>query len=213
MDIGDKHFPTKKSLEEYTRKMIETIGLCPSVRTTDLHAYHFLVDLFRRHPKYPEKVYDMCDLSIVQNKLNPHCFELNILKSNGEVDDISWKNCVSGSGRDAFTSALRVAIDDQIKSFRSTCAIQCVLCNTVDADVFHVDHENHFEEIVYEFLHTTQRNKPTLFQNTDDHRKAFTSNDKDYENEWKSFHKNRARLRLLCRSCNLKRPKWKQVVV
>ena len=212
MDIGNEHFTTKKSLEERTRNIIETLGICQSIRTKSISDYNFLINLFRRHPKYPEKIYDICDISIVRNKVNSNGLELNIVKSNGTVDDISWKNCISGSEKDKFKGALRVCIDEQIRSFRSTCNNECAICKTLGAEEYHVDHENHFEEILYEFLQTTRRHKPTIFQNTNDNRKSFTSDDKEYEDEWKLFHKNKARLRLLCRSCNLKRPKWKHPV-
>lgn len=213
MDIGDIHFTTKKGLEEYTRNIIARIGICPSIRTESSSDYNFFINLFRRHPKYPEKIYNICDISIVRNKVNSTRLELNIIKSDGSVDDISWRSCISGTERDNFKCALRVAVDEQIKDFRSTCNKECDICKTTEADVYHVDHVNHFEEIIYEFLQTTQRIKPNIFQNTTDNRKSFTLDDKEYENEWKSFHNNKAHLRLLCRSCNLKRPKWKNVPV
>ena len=213
MDIGDKHFTTKKTLEEYTRNLIATIGICPSIRIRNIDDYNFFINLFRRHPKYPEKIYNICDIQIVRNKVNSNYLEVNIVKGDGSIDDISWRNCISGAERDKFKCALRMSINEQIQQFRNTCSNECAICKTLDADEYHVDHENHFEEILYEFLQTTQKNKPTIFQNTNDNRKSFTLDDKEYEDEWKLFHKNNAHLRLLCRSCNLKRIKWKNVPV
>ncbi len=213
MDIGDKHFTTKKSLEEYTKNIITNIGCCSSIKNNHIHHYNFFVNLFTRHPKYPEKIYNMCDISIVRNKVNPKYLELNIIKDDGSIDDISWRSCVSGAEKDKFKCAMRFAINEQIRHFRSTSNNQCAICNTSEADEYHVDHENHFEGLLCEFLQTTQKTKPTIFQNTYDNRKSFTKDDIDYEDEWKSFHQNKALLRLLCRSCNLKRPKWKNIPI
>ena len=94
-------------------------------------------------------------------------------------------------------------------SFRNFHTSQCAICNTTDVTEYHVDHINHFEEIVFEFLQIVKRDKPSIFQNTLDNRKAFTDIDKEYEDEWTSFHKTKACLRILCSSCNLSRPKWK----
>jgi len=209
----DKNFKTKKSAKEYTQKIIEKIGLCSSIRTKSTDDYNFFIDLFRSHPDYPEKIDNICDISIVKNKVNPKCFELNILKNDGSIDNISWRACVSGKKTDSFKSASRVSIEEQIKDFRKKCNYnECSICKTkVSPSDSHVDHENHFEEILCEFLRTTNKKKPTEFQDTPDGRKSFTLNDKEYEDEWKLFHKNKARLRLLCKSCNLKRPKWKNV--
>ena len=91
VDIGDTHFISKKALEEYTRDIISKIGVCSSIRTKSINDYNFFINLFRRHPKYPEKIYDICDISIVTNKVKSKYLELNIIKTNGTTDDISWK--------------------------------------------------------------------------------------------------------------------------
>ena len=211
MIIGSVHFNTKKSLTEHTRNIIKRIGLCSSIKETSINDYNFFIDLFRRHPSYPEKIYNICDIQIVPNKNKTGILELCIVKNDGKTDDISWLNCINQSEKDKFKSALRVSIDDQIWSFKKSCIKnECAICKTLEADEYHVDHENHFEEILYLFLQSTKREKPTKFQNTDDNRKSFTADDKEYEDEWKLFHNNHAQLRLLCRSCNLRRPKWKQ---
>jgi len=210
MDIGDKHFKTKKDLEEYVRRIIENIGMCESIKTKSKQDYDFFIELFKRHPKYPEKIANISDISIVSNKVCSKYLGLNITKNDGSVDDISWRNCISGKEKDNFKCALRISIDAQIKNFRYMSSNECDICKTLDADEYHVDHETHFEELLYNFLQTTKRKRPTVFQNTTDNRKSFTSNDSEYELDWQLFHKENARLRILCRSCNLMRPKWKK---
>jgi len=212
MDIADKHFKTKKSAEEYVRDMITKIGVCESVKTHNRDNYNFLIDLFSRHPKYPEKIYNMTDISIVPNKVTPRFLELNLIRHDGTTDDISWRNCISGVERNKFKCAMRVAIDEQIKLFRSTHNNECAICKTTSADEYHVDHENHFEEILYNYLKTTTKDTPTIFQNASNNMKMFMPDNKDYEDEWKLFHEANAKLRMLCSTCNLKRPKWRHIV-
>ena len=210
MEIGSIHFTSKKSLQEYVRDRIKNIGLCPSLKTVNIEMYNFFIDLFQHHPKYPQKIDAITDIAIVRNKIKSQVLELQIRKEDGSTDDISWINCISGTEKNTFKCALRVAIDEQIKVFRQITKYKCSICNTLDANEYHVDHENHFEELICRFLQNTKKDKPSSFKNTSDNRKCFTMEDKEYEEEWKQFHKNNARLRMLCRSCNLKRPKWKQ---
>ena len=212
MEIHGKHFTSNKQLEEYVRATINNIGVCSSVKDVDIETYNFLIELFRRHPNYPEKIYNIVDISITTNKVNPKYLELNVVTNDGTTDDISWRSCVSGNERDAFKCALRVAVKDQIKLFRCKSHRQCALCNTTEDGEYHVDHIIHFEEIVYEFLTTTLLSKPTVFQTIADNRKTFAEHDKEYETAWKMFHASKASLRVLCRDCNLKRPKWKCVL-
>jgi hypothetical protein len=209
MECGSKHFSSKKELENYIRGIIKTIGLCESVKAHNIEYYNFFIDLFRRHPNYPEKIYGIIDIIITENKVNSTYLELNMLKEHNIVEDISWRKCISGAERDNFKSALRIAIQDQIDCFRNNNSKKCELCNIEEDIEYHVDHINHFEEIVYEFLQNTKFSKPTIFRSIYDNRKAFMEIDKEYENMWKIFHKSKAQLRILCRSCNLKRPKWK----
>jgi len=208
MDIGTIHFTTKKQLEQYIKHIISTIGRCSSL----LHSEHypFFLELLQRHPRYPEKFQNMIDISIQPNIITPQYLELRLINTDGTTDDISWKQCVSGKPRNPFHSALRVAVDDQILSFRQSQSMICAICNIVDANEYHVDHVMHFEQIKYDFLQINQSTPPTVFQNTRDNRKAFTEDDKEYENQWKLYHKTHATLRILCRSCNLTRPKWKK---
>jgi len=211
IDIGDEHFKTQGALTKRVQDIISKIGLCSSVKTKSISDYNFFIELFREHPDYPHKTYNISDISIVKNKKGQG-FGLYIIKNDGTTDDISWKDCISGHKKNLFKVALRVSVEEQTDSFRKTSSNICALCK-ISVGPFHVDHENHFEEVVYGFLQTTKRVQPTEFKNTDDNRKSFIAADKEYEDEWKEYHMKEARLRILCAPCNLKRPKWKPASV
>ena len=212
IEVGGIPFTSKNSLEEYVRALLKSIGVCKSVRAVNVDHYNFLLDLFGRHPRYPEKIYGITDISITTNIIRPQYLTTNIVRDGGVEEDISWVNCVKGSGKDSFKSALRVAITDQILAFRKGQPLICALCGIADADEYHVDHITHFEQLVCEFILHTPLTKPTLFQSGHDNRKTFRIDDKEYEDAWKVFHESNASLRILCRSCNLKRPKWNKIM-
>ena len=62
--------------------MIDSTGLCPSLKSNHPSIYFELMDLFSNHPEYPEKVRDVIDISITRNKLNSEYFELQIKKAD-----------------------------------------------------------------------------------------------------------------------------------
>ena len=211
MYIGNKSFINKKDAKTYVTKTIESIGICPSVKDSSIDTYDFFADLFKKHPRYPEKTLGMIDIFITINPIDKGLV-LNIKKEDGSTDNISYAQCFKSFKRDDFKTAMRVAIEYQIKSFRKDHILKCNICNTNSPnEEYEVDHEKHFEEILQEFLKRTSLIKPSKFKDGDgeDNRKMFTSDDKEYENEWKLFHESTARLRILCRKCNQTRPHWK----
>ena len=212
MNIGKEFFRNKKDAKKHITNTIESIGTCSSIKDHSIDIYNLFVDLFKRHPRYPEKTLGMIDIFITINSID-NGLVLNIKKEDGTTDNISYAQCFKPSKKDDFRTAMRVAIEYQIKRFREANLLKCKQCNTNSPyERYEVDHENHFEEILDEFLKTTTLTKPSKFQDGDgeDNRKMFTLEDKEYENEWKLFHESKARLRILCRVCNQTRPHWKE---
>jgi hypothetical protein len=207
MDIGNKSFKNKEDVA----MIIKSIGVCQSIKDHSIEIYNLFTDLFKRHPRYPEKTLGMIDIFITINPIDKG-LSLWIKKKDGTTDNISYSQCFKNRKRDDFKTAMRVAIEYQIKQFRKNHILKCEFCNINSPyERYEVDHENHFEEILDHFLKTTTLTKPSKFQDGDgeDNRKMFTLEDKEYENEWKLFHESKARLRILCRDCNQTRPNWK----
>lgn len=201
-------FPTQKALTAFIRELLQTIGCCTSVKSTHPGAYNFFIELFERHPKYPAKLQGMTDIQIGRNTMNAQHYELSIVKHTGEVDDISWRQCVTGKAINYLRAAMRTAITAQIIKFKDTALLRCELCNCMDADTeYHVDHNKHFEELACEFL-AGRTDIPTEFDSTNLNTKCFKTKDSTFEDAWQSYHADNATLRILCRSCNLKRPRW-----
>jgi hypothetical protein len=201
-------FSSQKALTAYIRELLQTIGCCNSVKTTHPAAYNFFVELFERHPKYPAKLHGMVDISIGRNAITPQYYELNIITSTCETVDISWKQCVTGKSTNSLRAAMRTAVTSQIFTFKNAAVMRCELCECTDNDMeYHVDHVRHFEDLACEFM-MGRTDIPTEFANTALNTKCFKEEDSSFEEAWQTHHASHAVLRILCRPCNLKRPRW-----
>ena len=226
-------FTSIKSAQDHVRNLMKEIGVCASVKERDaqyygVQYYERVLAIARRHPN-SSKLDGVCDFAIAYNKLSRSALEVIIIKEDGTTEDISLLNkcitCKLDTQKASLASAFRYSIDDQIKAFRKQAtATQCELCNCVLSCAFngalngalsglvHVDHTVHFEQLVADFLSTYGKPLPTTFVNSPDgtHRHAFAPNDQQVSNAFYDYHKEHALLRLVCSSCNLSRPKWKQ---
>lgn len=88
-------FKTKKALQNYTRALINNVGLCNSIKSVDEKLYIYFCELFKGHPDYPDKVAGMVDIMIRRNSINSKCYELWMIRENGTKGDISWTKSVS----------------------------------------------------------------------------------------------------------------------
>ena len=215
--IGDKTFKTQSEMDKYVRELIKSIGICDSVIKISDIVFNELLLIVNRHPD-KDKIKNIVDFKIVNNKLNRHAYELNIIKSDGVIEDISWKICVSGkkkSNKQQLHSAYRYSVDEQIYSFKQIVSLEyCSLCKN-KCSLFggaHIDHVIHFEKMCIDFQNEINIIPPSDFDTALDgsNRHIFKNSDSDYDNAWRIYHKNNAILRVLCRDCNLKREKYSE---
>ena len=101
-----------------------------------------------------------------------------------------------------------MAITPQIIEYKNT---HDHVCSTKDCksgdDVYHVDHLNYFEKLVYDFM-KDRKEFPSLFAETEHNQRCFRREDYKFEQDWIFFHRKNAVLQILCKTCNLKRKKW-----
>lgn len=211
--IGTHSFKSQEDAKKYVRSLLSELGCCSSVKSRNLEVYSQLMELIKRHPDGESKIHNVVDFAIQYDKMNKAAFMLSIIRSDGEVDTISWIHCVTGkhkSPKDMLNSALRSTIGDQILAFKnnlqSTC---CELC-TKDTSDYHIDHVVQFVKLTTHFL-KINGSPPTEFAPTTDgtNRSAFRMVDQEFSDAWSEYHKEHAVLRVLCKSCNLKREKHK----
>lgn len=111
-------------------------------------------------------------------------------------------------------SAMRQCVRRQICSFRRSHQTRCcALCDTTDSSVvYHVDHqEPTFAALVSNFLGERQNvagcPDPSAMQYGRNGRRRFPTNCHAFARRWRNFHRKHAVLRILCRDCNLRRPR------
>ena len=197
---------SKKEETEYFKKILNK-GVCESLVEDRKQDYDELMELFKKHPDYPSKLEGVIDMKIMRNKRNPKCYEFNLIRQNGLIEDISYRCCINtrNSNHD-FLNAMRNCINPQIQDFKRLSKKECEFCK--DTNNIHIDHIYMFKNLVSDFI-TIQdkKNIPTKFDDNIDNMAIFKKEDIDFSNEWYSYHYVHARLRCLCSKCNLSRSK------
>ena len=197
---------TKKELINYYKNIIYKIGLCSSVKTNYFDIYLELMELFTNHPDYPDKIKDVVDIAIVKNKLNYKYLELQIIRDDKTIDNISYICCINKPTKDRnLKSAMRYAIRTQILEFKNSCdIIECGFCKSKE-DI-HIDHIILFKSLYDDFI-KDRKDIPIIFDDNFYNACMFKKEDEIFKNEWIEYHKINASLRCLCKTCNLKRAK------
>lgn len=124
--------------------------------------------------------------------MNSNGYEVLIINEDGSETDISFRLAITGKHKTQkaeLTSAMRSAIDDQVRIFRENSPQACEFNPVHDTGNLHVDHINHFEEIMANFLKEMNAKgieAPSDFGDTTDrtNRRAFRESDATFENEW-----------------------------
>jgi len=206
------NYKSQTDFKEYANQLIyDKIGLCENIKDTEY--YDELLDLLKRHPQYKNKTENMTNLAIRRNTLKKKGFAIWIIKHNDELDvDISWaKQCItqnSNSKDKNLTDAFRSSIHPQTIDFRNKNLHICEKCN--QRNNIHVDHIIKFHVLKNDFLKKYKKNIiPYDFDDMKDTtgRTCFKEKDKQFEIEWQIYHKDNAKLRILCEKCNLTRKK------
>lgn len=214
-------FESQKDFEKYVKKIIYDIGVCYDVKNKHPEKYKLLIKILERHPEFSYKSENMCNIKIINDILNVKALKIIIIKTNGEID-ISWRCAINGkhkSKKGVLTTAMRSSIYKQIEDFRINSKNYCCeLCGSVEA--LQVDHNDEkksaFDELVYNFVNENKDIKiPDNFRELNDgtHRVGFLQEDNNFENKWVEYHRQHAILRILCKNCNLRRPKTKRKLI
>ena len=186
---------------KYFQKILNK-GVCTSLKTEREDDYNDMMVLFTEHPEYPEKLRDVVDIMIVRNKKVPKYYEFNLVRENGDIEDISYRCCITKRGKETdYLNAMRNAIEPQINYFRTISERECEICGSNNE--IQIDHIYEFCDLVKDFQKTTSLDKPSIFNDNYCNMAIFKEEDKEYEKEWYIYHKDNAKLRPLCKRCNI----------
>jgi len=98
--IGDKIFTSVTELRNYTREVLEALGVCTSVKSKNMDSYDFLLELSQRHPHF--KLDSTVDFQIVYNPMSRKALQLEIkyddsnIINGGTTQVISWVTACCG---------------------------------------------------------------------------------------------------------------------
>jgi hypothetical protein len=213
INLGGHSFKTQKAAEEYVRGLIKGIGFCGSIRGVSEEAYRSVLEVLERHPNKSTKLFNMVDLCIRPNQMNRQAYEINVIRSDGTREDISWKVCITGKAKtktDELYRALRYSINEQLYAYKQENPTDtCRMCHKTAPKV-HIDHIIHFECLVENFLRTVPA-APASFNDATDgsNRRCFRPEDEAWERAWQTYHERHATLRAVCQQCNLRREKYR----
>jgi hypothetical protein len=193
---------------DYFRNKINDIGLCASIKRKDESFYDELLEIFKLHPDYPEKIENVIDVSIEYNRINPtKCYELQLIKNNQTSEAISYRKCFIKIRKDNdLVMSMRYAILDQILLYKNSHKLICSFCNSKTNDI-QIDHIILFKILYDDFLKQNTITIPTKFDYNYFNSAMFKDEDEKFKNSWCEYHKSHASLRCLCKSCNLTRKK------
>lgn len=207
--IGGKSFKSKLNLKEYAQKLIKDKGIC----IIDINDKDFLFfkELFLRR-EYNKKFENYIKLfKILPNPKKPS--EINHMVYVTTYDkeyNFSWNKCCDGKGDDSFkeqlNEALRYSIEEQTKECWDK-NDKCYNCCQPKIIGVEVDHYNiDFSEIVKNFLKNYNGKIPEFFDKDEKTcQYKFKKEDNAFEEDFQQYHKEKADLKLLCKSCHKKK--------
>ena len=201
---------TKELKKNFVKKCIETLGECSSIRNYDEEAYLALKGLFNRHPKSPEKIRGMVDVKIEHNPTFNQ-LELHIVREDGSSEDISFRKCIFRQHPlKKLYEAMRHAVHPYILDYKNTSGLGCHACGISNSEM-HVDHQKPlFKELAEKFLSLKEEEgiqPPTQFVSLTGNNRAFEDIDFEFKQAWIDYHNANCKLRILCKGCNLRRPR------
>ena len=147
-------FKTQASLKKYVREMMDSIGLCDSVKEKHPEEFLDFCELFKRHSDYPKKFIGLVDIKINKNPIF-NDLTVYIVKINGEIDDVSvMKNCITGKPKDNLNTAMRVSVQPQIDEYKNNNFIKvCELCGEIDEiEIDHHSEKAPFAKLYSDFM-------------------------------------------------------------
>ena len=218
-----KTFDAQGKFKKYVDQIIyDEIGICNDIKNLYPDNYKILIELFKRHPDFKSKTENMCNIKIQQNKMSRgKAYETIIINNDETTTDISWIMAVSGKHKSPHINlmeAMRSCLDEQIRDFRQKNEIRsCEICGNIEnLDVDHNDEKNSaFAELVSNFSNENENIElPENFGQLNDetNRTCFLEKDNVFRDKWNEYHRQNAKLRMLCSKCNLSRPKTKKTL-
>jgi len=191
---------TQKELKNQFRERINRIGICDNIKDLYPEDYIHFLNIFKRHPDYPERFIGLINVGIKPNVQFKN-LEVYIIYEDSIKTVSVMKTCITGRKKPKYLIAMRVAIQQQIYEYKQQqIDFKCEICN--NKENIQIDHKIPFHKLVFNFHEVCNLEKPTNFGCLSNNMKCFLPENLEYEIAWYQYHKQNAILRMLCQSCN-----------
>lgn len=203
-------FTNQSDIKKKIRSIVNTVPLYTPLNEDNTL---FLINVLRHHHQFEQKMAGEVNLKHLEIRINQDDGHgptrgIWIVKKDNTSVGISWHTALEPGGgsskKQDVCQAARYEINDQIFAFREQPYGLCELCNESIAagiDIVHVDHIKPFDELFKLFMKTVS----ITYDNIDTQDRRFI--DRNLALQWAHFHKEHATLRVVHKTCNLKRSK------
>jgi hypothetical protein len=207
--IGEVGFKTKKESYEYTRDLLNTLGVGRIITTTDYYYSYFIGLLSNHYDKESKEGVGIKNFMIVENPVDNRKKHLEIVRIDNTTTSFSWVKCSKFNSKvDSkldLEMALRNAVHHHTFDYRKRTKDKCRICKVSGKEVeYQVDHKKKpFSKIKQDFLKTIDYD---LQQDIYSDKKRLPQlKDSEYKQQWIEYHNSIAKYQILCRKCNIKK--------
>lgn len=201
--IHDEFFSSKKKATDHTRKLLKD-NYYKTI--TEGYIFDYCMSMVNLHPDKENKIGDGIESFYIGDDAykNTALFINQKIKKLISISWITVCNFKPPSKEKLFKQALRQAIDYQITEFRQKCKRRCELCGSKEN--IHIDHIYHFNKIYKDFMEEYNFEIPKKFSKEEGtNRCKFNYTEEKLRLTWCEYHREKATLRPLCKTCNLTR--------
>lgn len=216
--LGSLEFKTKEQAKDYIRTIREKYEYEQILNEKDFGIIKEAIATMKEDKRPKIEDIDFIKVERIDTGKPHKNFVIYLL--SGEVAEFSIKNCFppknskKDSNKENFNEAARIAVVDQITTFKKqTNRYWCVVGkHEVAEEDVHIDHDNpSFSDLINDFVGTEniQLDEITYVKKNYQQRQF---KDENLKRKWQVYHKNEAKLQILCSQCNLRKKKNKMEV-
>ena len=210
-NIGTICFNSKKHCYAYTSNIIKQLGEC-EIKNNNIN-FVFFDNLFNNHLEKQDKLegFDIVSFIIKKHKMYNQ-LQMFVKRSDNSIVNFSYKYCCEFKPRTNkyyLIRAMRNSIASQILKFKADNIKVCAFCGIRnDNTEYHVDHHNpSFNKLFNDFTELNNKEITKFEEDETTNLTYFHSDDILFQNDWIKYHQDNCYLQILCKKCNLSKPK------
>jgi hypothetical protein len=199
IEVAGQQFWSQPALKAHIKALFLAHGKSSFDANAATHA--FLLELFKRHPRYQEKIVKGVKRFQVTKITKPNGvhFETVVVRDDGSLSNFGIDTCVTKQEKDPVKKcleAMRATVNSTTRTFRESSSGKCAMCGKPGTDVDHCGPKE-FSELAQEFMN--DHGVCTELGRVDG-RIGFTN--VAYRTQWKEHHDKHAQFQLLCHPCH-----------